>query len=134
MKTFFVLMLIASVASVFYELDDGLRVMGHNHYSQRHDLLAGTYLLSHKQQPEHMSTSLGLTAKELALCDAYVAEAYENSVNDGYRLGSGYSALSLQCVVLAALLLATSTLGIRAARKADSRAARLSNQSLPPTT
>ena len=114
MKTFFVLMLIASVASVLYELDDGLgNVMGHNHYEQRHDLLLGTYLPSNVQQPEHTSASLGLTQKELAQCDPYVASAYREAVKDGYTLGNGYSRLSLQCLGLSVLLFASSLWGIR---------------------
>ena len=117
MKIFFVFTLIASVVSVFYELDGGLQVMAHNHYGQRHDLLVGAYLPSHVQQPEHMSASLGLTPKELVLCDAYVAEAYKNSVNDGYRLGAGYSRLSGQCFGVSILLFVSSLLGIYAVRK-----------------
>lgn len=121
MKIFFALMLIASVASVFYELDDGLYVMAHNHYRQRHDLLLGTYLPSNLQQPEHMSTSLGLTQKELAQSDKYIADGYEQSVKDGYRLGDGYSRLSLQCLGVSLLLFVSSLLGLRTVGKRDTR-------------
>lgn len=112
-KTFFVLMLTASVVSVACELVDGLQVMSHNHFSQRQRLLIGAYPSPDPQeQPEHVSTSLGLTQKELAQSDAYVAKAYTESVRDGYRLGNGYSRLCLQCLCLSVLLFVSSLFGV----------------------
>jgi hypothetical protein len=101
-------MLLASIASVLYELYAGLRVMAHNQYQGRHDLLDTS-----RQQPDHLSPHLGLTPTELSLCDRYTADAYEQSVYDGYKLGTGYSKLSNLCLGLAALLILTSIAGIR---------------------
>jgi hypothetical protein len=114
MKTFFVIMLVASVVSVFYEEFASLQVMAHNHYESRHDLLT-----SSTPQPDHLSVILGLTPKELSLCDEYIARAYKESVSDGYRLGTRYDSLSVQCISLAALLFLTSMLGIRAVTKGN---------------
>jgi hypothetical protein len=112
MKTFFWLMLVASVVSVLFELDAGLGVMAHNQYQGRHDLLDTS-----KQQPDHLSPHLGLTPKELSVCDKYTADAYEESVYDGYKLGIGYSKMQAHSLGLAALLLLTSIIGIRSLRR-----------------
>jgi hypothetical protein len=112
MKTFFWLMLVASLVSVLFELDAGLGVMAHNQYQGRHDLLDTSI-----QQPDHLSPHLGLTVKELSLCDKYTADAYKESVYDGYKLGIGYSRLSAQSLGLAMLLLLTSAVGIRNVRR-----------------
>ncbi len=122
-KAFFVVLLLASIVSVLYELSAGLSVMAHNHYESRHSLLDTT-----KEQPDHQSTSLGLTPKELSTCDVYIAAAYKESVTDGYRLGAGYNALSVQCLGLAALLFLSSIVGLRAVRKGDNLGDRMSNQ------
>ena len=124
MKTFFWLMLVVSVTSVVYEFGAGLTVMAHNQYQGRHDLLDTS-----RQQPDHRSPHLGLTPKELSLCDKYTADAYKESVYDGYKLGTGYSRLSAQCLGLAALLLITSVAGIRSLRRDQ-----VSNQSVQPTS
>ena len=125
MKSFFVIMLIASVVSVPYRLLTGIDALAHNQYLSRHDLLDTS-----KQQPEHLSPHLGLTPTELAQCDPYVADAYKQSVYDGYKLGTFRSGLGTQCDILAALLFLASLVGIRAARKVDAK----SNQSVLPTT
>jgi hypothetical protein len=124
-KTFFVLMALTSIASLIYNLASGLKTMSHNHYDERH------YLIYVAKDPPHRSESLGLTPKELARCDQYVADAYKESVRDGYRLGTGYSWLSLQCLGLEALLFVSSLVGIRAVRR--SRGSQMSNQSVQPT-
>jgi hypothetical protein len=111
-KTFFVIMLMASVASVFYELGAGLHVGAHNHYEARRRLLETS-----DRQPDPQSASLGLTQADLSQCNNYIAEAYKESVNDGYRLGAGYEQLSLQSLALAALLFLTSIMGIRTVAK-----------------
>jgi hypothetical protein len=108
MKKFFWVMLVASLASVLYEFDAELGVMAHNQYRGRHDLLDRS-----RPQPNHLSPHLGLTQTELGLCDKYVADAYGESVYDGYRLGRGYSRLSRQCLIMAGLLFVTSFIGIR---------------------
>ena len=100
-------MFVASLASVLYQLDAGLGVMAHNQYRGRHDLLDTS-----RPQPNHLSSHLGLTPMELASCDKYVADAYQESVYDGYRLGRGYSRLGEQCLILAGLLFVTSIIGI----------------------
>jgi hypothetical protein len=86
--------------------------MAHNQYQGRHDLLDTS-----KQQPDHLSPHLGLTPKELSVCDKYTADAYEESVYDGYKLGIGYSKMQAHSLGLAALLLLTSIIGIRSLRR-----------------
>lgn len=113
MKAFFVIMLIASVVSAPYGVWTGIVATSHNQYRGRHDLLDTTW-----QQPDHRSPHLGLTPKELAQCDPYVADAYKRSVYDGYKLGAFHSRLGGQCLILSALLFITSLLGIRAVSKA----------------
>ena len=56
---------------------------------------------------------MGLSLADLSKCDEHVAWGYRNSVDEGYKLGTGYSSLNLQCIVLAALLFFTSIAGIR---------------------
>jgi hypothetical protein len=110
MKLFFVIMLVASVVSVPYELWKAIGATAHNQYQGRHDLLDTS-----RQQPDHLSPHLGLTPKELAQCDPYVADAYKQSVYDAYKLGTFHSGLSDQCLILSAFLFITSLVGIRAA-------------------
>ena len=124
MKSFFVIMLIASVVSVPYRLWTGIEALAHNQYLGRHDLLDTS-----RQQPDNLSPHLGLTPKELAQCDPYVADAYKQSVYDGYKLGTFDSGLGTQCDILTALLFLTSLVGIRAASKVGAK----SNQSVQPT-
>jgi hypothetical protein len=114
MKAFFVIILLASILSGFYELVAGIKVMAHNHYEYRHGLLDTS-----RQQPDRESESLGLTPKDLSSCNEYISRAYKESVDDGYRLGTGYDALSLQCFALAALLFLTSIVSIRAVGKGN---------------
>ena len=123
MKSFFVIMLIASVVSVPYELSTAIGALSHNQYQGRHDLLDTS-----RQQPDHRSPHLGLTPKELSLCDPYVANAYEQSVYDGYKLGSFIFGLGSQCLILSAFLFITSLVGIRAVSKINAK----SNQSAQP--
>jgi hypothetical protein len=124
MKLFFVIILIVSVVSVPYTLWTRIRAMAHNQYQGRHDLLD-----ANRQQPDHLSPHLGLTLKELAQCDPYVANAYEQSVYDGYKLGTFHSGLGDQCLILSAFLFITSLVGIRAVSKADAK----SNEALHST-
>ena len=113
MKLFFLIMLIASVVSVPFDLSRWLGAIAHNQYEGRHDLLDTS-----RPQPDHRSPHLGLTPKELAQCDPYVADAYEQSVYDGYKLGTYHSGLGEQCLILSAFLFVTSLVGIRAVSKA----------------
>jgi hypothetical protein len=69
---------------------------------------------------------LGLTGSELATLNESVALAYTDAVRDGYRLGTGYSALSIQCLGLSVLLFAASVTGLRACWRADRLAKRSS--------
>jgi hypothetical protein len=123
MRSFFVIMLIVSVVSAPYGIWTGIVAISHNQYRGRHDLLD-----TNRQQPDHLSPHLGLTPKELAQCDPYVAEAYKQSVYDGYKLGTFHSGLGDQCLILSAFLFITSLLGIRALSKAGAK----SNQPAAP--
>jgi hypothetical protein len=123
MKSFFVIMLVASFISVPYGLWTGIVAISHNQYRGRHDLLDTS-----RPQPDHLSPHLGLTPKELAQCDPYVADAYRQSVYDGYKLGTFHSGLGDQCLILSVLLFITSLVGIRAVSKADAK-----SKSVQPT-
>lgn len=116
MKSFFWILLVLSVVSVFHELVGELHTMAHNHYEYLRDVLDTS-----KKQPDHLSPSLGLTPKELVACDEYTARAYTESVSDGYRLGHGYNELSVQCLALAAFLFLTGIFGLRAVKKTGVR-------------
>jgi len=116
MKTFFMIMLVASIVSVPYGIWTGIVAISHNQYRGRYDLLDTS-----RQQPDHRSSHLGLTPKELAQCDPYVADAYKQSVYDGYKLGAFQSGLGDQCLILSAFLFVTSLVGILAASKADAK-------------
>ncbi len=116
MKSFFGIMLIASVLSVPYGIWTGIVAASHNQYRGRHDLLNAS-----RPQPDHLSSHLGLTPKELAQCDPYVADAYRHSVYDGYKLGAFHSRLGDQCLVLSVSLFITSLLGMRAVSKAGAK-------------
>src|SRR6266850_1589886 len=99
MKAFFVAMLVVSLASVLYALSAGLHVMSHNHYEYRHGLLDPNGQPAYRLHP-----NMGLTLEDLSKCDEHIATAYRISVYDGYKLGTGYSTLSVQCLVLSACL------------------------------
>ena len=120
MKLFFVIMLIVSVVSVPYACSKRIGALAHNQFRGRHDLLDTS-----RQQPDHLSPHLGLTPKELAQCDPYVANAYEQSVYDGYKLGTERSGLGGQCLILSAFLFITSLVGIRAVSKAGAKSNRV---------
>ncbi|MGH7868045.1 MAG: hypothetical protein ACREP9_10560, partial [Candidatus Dormibacteraceae bacterium] len=106
MKIFFATVLVISLLCPLIMFASGLKAIGHNHYQYRHDLLAGR-----GPQRDHASVHLGLTQKELAACDTYVATAYRESVDDGYRLGVGYGSLTFQALAISALLFLTSAAG-----------------------
>ena len=112
MRAFFLCMLIVSVLAVAYDPWAALSDMAHNQYQGRHDLLDTS-----QPQPDHCSPHLGLTPKELASCDPYFANAYEQAVYDGYKLGTGYFGRRRRYFALAGLLFLTSCCGLRAVRK-----------------
>jgi hypothetical protein len=112
MKTFFVIMLLTSISVAVYSFFAGINVMAHNHFESRYDLLDTS-----KRQPDHVSRILGLTPKELESCDDYVAGAYKESVNDGYRLGTGYRRLGTQMFFLSAILFLTSWVGLQTVKR-----------------
>ena len=125
MKAFFVLMLVASVLWPIIMLVGGMNVIAHNQYQYRHGLLdAG------QREKDHASAHLGLTQKELAKCDDYTAKAYNESVYDGCRLGTGYSSLMLWGLAMSALLFLTSALGLRALGSGKRFQTQSSNQNL----
>lgn len=109
MKAFFVLTLVVSVLWPLIMFVGGINVMAHNQYQYRHELLDAW-----EREKDHASAHLGLTQKELAKCDDYTANAYRESVYDGYRLGTGYGSLALQGLSMSALLFLASVLGLRA--------------------
>ncbi len=111
LKTFFVSMLVISLLWPLMIVGSGMSAVAHNQYKYRHELLEPGEL-----QTEHESEHLGLTQKELASRDKYTADAYRESVYDGYRLGNAYSSLMVQGLAVSALLFLTSAIGLRAAR------------------
>jgi hypothetical protein len=128
MKAFFICMLIVSALAVLFDLWAALGYTAHNHYQNRHDLLDTS-----RPQPDHESSQLGLTPKELATCDPYFADAYKASVFDGYRLGTGYMREQLRSFALGCLLFVTGCCGIRAVRKGERLGDRQSNRVMQPT-
>ena len=121
-------MLFASAVSAFIVVADGIGVVAHNQYENRHSLLDTGI-----QQPDHRSTFLGLTPKELTLCDEYTEKAYRQAVEDGYRLGTGYTSSMRRGLVLSALLFLTSVVGLRAASNAKRCGEKSSKQTLHAT-
>jgi hypothetical protein len=111
-KAFFVIVLIAALAFPLYLLVAGLGVMAHNQYDTR------LHRLDVTESPRLPGMHLGLTGAELSRLDGNTAFAYEDAVHDGYRLGRGYSVLSLECLALDILLLLTSIVGLLACRVA----------------
>ena len=128
MKTFFLCMLIVSVLAVVYDFWAAVGDMAHNQYQGRHDLLDTS-----RPQPEHLSPHLGLTPKELASCDPHIANAYEQAVYDGYKLGTGYFGRQRRYYALAGLLFVTSCCGIGAIRKGKQLRNQESSQAVQPT-
>jgi hypothetical protein len=123
MKAFFLCMLIVSVLAVAYGFWAACGDMAHNQYQGRHELLDTS-----RPQPDHLSPHLGLTPKELASCDPYFANAYEQAVYDGYKLGTGYFGRQRRYFALAGLLFVTSCCGLRAVRKGKLTGKQESNQ------
>jgi hypothetical protein len=123
-KIFFVMMALVSVVSVLYELNAGIKLAAHNHYQYRYSLLDTNQPPSYRLHP-----IMGLTPQDLAKCDDHVAKAYRISVDDGYRLGTGYSALSRQGLLVSALLFLTSIFGIRVVNKNRAKGGGASDQS-----
>jgi hypothetical protein len=112
MKAIFLCMLIISVLAVAYDFWAACSDFAHNQYQGRHDLLDTS-----QPQPDHCSPHNGLTPKELASCDPYFADAYEQAVYDGYKLGTGYFGRQRRYFALAGLLFVTSCCGLLAVRK-----------------
>jgi hypothetical protein len=104
------MMLVVSVVWPLIIVLTGMRVVAHNQYQYRHELLS-----AENRPLEHASAHLGLTQNELAKCDEYTAKAYKESVNDGYRLGTGYSSVTIQGLGMAVLLFLTSAISLRGA-------------------
>jgi hypothetical protein len=128
MKAFFLCMLIASVLAVVCDLWSALADFSHNQFEGRHVLLDTS-----RPQPDHLSPHLGLTPKELAKCDPYVADAYKQSVYDGYKLGTGYFGRQRRYFILAGLLFVTSCCGLVAVRKHKPLGDGKSNKSIQAT-
>ncbi len=112
LKLTFLLLVALSFRLAVFILVHGVLVGAHNQYAFRQELLQ-----ARGPSTDHASAHLGLTQKELASCDEYVARAYRNAVMDGYRLGMGYRVLSSLGLVLCILLFVAGTLGLRVLRR-----------------
>ena len=121
-------MLVVSVLWPLIIFVGGMNVMAHNQYQYRHELLDPG-----KRETDHASPHLGLTQKELAKCDDYTANAYRESVYDGYRLGTRYGSFTAQGLAVSALLFLTSAIGLRAVGSVKRFQAQSSNKHLQPT-
>jgi len=110
MKPFFVVTLLISIVFPFYSFVATMRDFAHNQWQTRHQRLADTTI------PHYPSAHLGLTAAQLTDVDNLVADAYKDSVYDGYRTGGGYGALWFEAMLLDGLLIVASLVGLRACR------------------
>lgn len=127
MKSLFIIIMVVAVVSVLYQFGAGLKVMAHNHYQYRQQLLDLSARSSGGLNP-----IMGLTLDDLAKCDEHVANAYKISVHDGYRLGVGYSTLQDTFLVQAGLLFVTGFWGLRASKKPLQSGDPTSNHSVEP--
>ena len=113
MRAFFAAIIFISVVAIFYEFVLEIDVMAHNQYLNRQYLLTAT----EPESVQRHSKVLGLTKSELSNCDNYIAEAYKESVFDGYRLGTGWGSLDELCLGLSAVLFVTGIVGYRFVQK-----------------
>ena len=110
LKIFFGLVLLISIVMPLYNLNSGLQIIVHNQYEERFARLTSS-------KPSDTPRLFGFTAPELTALPRETAEAYENAVRDGYRLGQGYSALWMQSIALDALLFLSGILGLWSCRQ-----------------
>jgi hypothetical protein len=110
MKIFFIVVLVLSILFPPYMLVAGLGVMAHNQYEMRVKRLDGRTPMTGP------SAHLGLTPTQLSGLDELVVSAYTDAVHDGYRLGRGFSILSLEALVLDAVLFFAAIFGLSACR------------------
>jgi|GEM_PF-6195544 len=109
LKAFFGIVLLVAIVMPIYNVNLGLQVIVHNQYEERVARLKSTDRSDH-------SSLFGLTASELAGLPRETAEAYENAVRDGDRLGRGYSALGKQSMALDGLLFLSGLVGLLCCR------------------
>ena len=107
LKIFFGVVLLASILMPIYNIRSYLQVIAHNYYEDRYARLMSS------GQPDNL---FGLTAPELARLPRETAEAYEQAVRDGYRLGEGYSELWSRSMALDGLLFVSGILGLWSCR------------------
>lgn len=112
MKVFFILLLVVSIVFPIYSFVTTMGDFAHNQWRMRQDRLQRT-------TPETSSSAhLGLTAAQLTGLGDLVADAYKDSVYDGYRLGGGYTSLWFESMALDGLLFITSLGGLSVCRRA----------------
>ena len=110
LKAFFGIVLLVAIVTPIYNLRSGLQVIVHNQYEER------VARLNKSADRSDHSSLFGLTASELAGLPRETAEAYENAVRDGDRLGRGYSALWKQSMALDGLLFLSGLVGLLCCR------------------
>jgi hypothetical protein len=123
-KIFFRVLLLISIVFPFYALREGMVVLGHNQWRIRP--------MTRADRTDKPNTwyYFGLTGVQLDDTDQFVAKAYNKSVDDGYKLGIGYTQLWVACFGLNALLFIASLLGLRLCRSSNKLTVRSSD--LPP--
>jgi hypothetical protein len=124
MRIFFRVLLFIPIVFPLFSLSEAMRVFGHNQWNTRPVTRADT-----TEKPKTLA-HFGLTGAQLAEVDEFIAAAYNKSVDDGYKLGCGYSRLWLLSLGLDALLLVASLIGLRLCRSLDRLTMRSSE--LPP--
>ena len=111
MKIFFIFLLVVSIVFPIYSLATMIGDFAHNQWKMRRERLEGT-------TPETGSSAhLGLTKDQIVGLDDLVANAYKESVYDGYRLGGGYTSLWNASMVLDGILFIASLYGLSVCRK-----------------
>jgi hypothetical protein len=113
MKIFFRVLLLFSVVFPFYAVREGMGVFGQNQWRTRPITRANAV-----DEPK-THAHFGITGAQLAKMDEFVATAYNKAVDDGYKLGTGYSRLWGVCIGLDVLLFIASLLGLRHCRCSD---------------
>jgi len=102
--------LLVSIVFPFLSLSETLTVFAHNEWDIRPETRAE---VTNRTKAYARN---GLTAAQLSNVDEFVAMAYNKSVDDGYKLGRGYSRLWFAFLVLEALLLITGVIELRLCR------------------
>ena len=118
------IILLVSIVFPFLSLSETLTVFAHNEWDIRPETRAEV------TNRANAFAGHGLTAAQLSNVDEFVAMAYNKSVDDGYKLGRGYSRLWFASLVLDALLFITGVIGLRLCRNLNRLT--LPSGNLPP--